>query len=905
MYFVGSGVLANDVFASCLIKGYRHPMSKTGKDVEDYEIKGIGEGCWAQIAEWWNRIHIPLPYIPKLYTFLKWSFLVIIAVCTALVGFFQSFLVSTVYMLRAKYFIFRVVNDDLDWRWRILEYAGINAILAFLCTFTLYVISPAASGSGIPDVKAFLNGVESPAFKQFFTVKTFIAKVLASALGVSSGMAMGKEGPMLHAGSILAVIMGGNKWMQQQMESLSHWGVYTYNKELRDLVAIGAACGVTTAFKSPVGGVMFAMEISTRWRKDLTTRCFLACAITIVVVQAAILICNGYGECYELKYGSLIFFNQQYPAHFEQIWAAAILAVIGGYVSCLFTSFNTWICLVRKKWSKIMWARMLEVVCISIGTSIVFYILPTIGSCRPCTNQYIGMGNCIMGSGTEFQTFNGYHCSHLYNSSNYYNDMAVLVFNPQGFKLQALFTAPSNYRENDSSATHSFTIASLLVYGGMYWFLAAVTYGAFIPSGLFTPSLILGGCLGRAFAEILILMGVPNVDVGMYALLGAGAFMGGLMRMVSAMAMILMEMTTSPQQLPFLMMVLVIAKQVGDHFNYGVFEHQMMLKGLQFVGIDDMGSDKIKKEKISARDVMSKNMRSKTLYCLESGAVLETALEVNKNLGAFPVTTVPEDESNSASGDFLGLISRANVMTLLEQYGRESDCIDLTQKVEIAPVTIPPNMPLPFIYRIVQGEGFNYVPVVRYHGCLEGVVSREELVDIQNQKLDDFHLKDQIDRMNADLEAGQILGSMHLGDNIHAARFKEGMRDITQGMLNIMKNPVKATKDFLEEEGDKDEDQKEFFLTEAHGKSVFVQPAGNRHTGIPPAVESAASKAFIPTAEHQSEASPLLLEINPGAVAEVPLSQAPASNEMTPLLSRADQRLQSSNHDVHNVDRNK
>ena len=31
---------------------------------------------------------------------------------------------------------------------------------------------------------------------------------------------------------------------------------------------------------------------------------------------------------------------------------------------------------------------------------------------------------------------------------------------------------------------------------------------------------------------------------------------------------------------------------------------------------------------------------------------------------------------------------------------------------------------------------------------VQGVVGRQELVDIQNKKLDDFHLKDTIDRMN-------------------------------------------------------------------------------------------------------------------------------------------------------------
>jgi hypothetical protein len=50
--------------------------------------------------------------------------------------------------------------------------------------------------------------------------------------------------------------------------------------------------------------------------------------------------------------------------------------------------------------------------------------------------------------------------------------------------------------------------------------------------------------------------------------LPAAAFLGGVMRMSASMCLILMEMTGAPGTLPFLMAVLVIAKGVGDRFNY-------------------------------------------------------------------------------------------------------------------------------------------------------------------------------------------------------------------------------------------------------------------------------------------------------------------------------------------------
>ncbi len=72
------------------------------------------------------------------------------------------------------------------------------------------------------------------------------------------------------------------------------------------------------------------------------------------------------------------------------------------------------------------------------------------------------------------------------------------------------------------------------------------------------------------------------------------------------------------------------------------------------------------------------------------------------------------------------------------------------------------------------------VPVIRTHGPLEGIVSRTELVEVQDKKLDEFHLKDQIDKMTEDLDRGHIIESMNLTGNIHATKFKKFIKNPVQ-----------------------------------------------------------------------------------------------------------------------------
>ena len=47
---------------------------------DEVDMSALSDGWWSKLEQWWDRVHIPLPYIPKVYTLLKWSFLIIIAV---------------------------------------------------------------------------------------------------------------------------------------------------------------------------------------------------------------------------------------------------------------------------------------------------------------------------------------------------------------------------------------------------------------------------------------------------------------------------------------------------------------------------------------------------------------------------------------------------------------------------------------------------------------------------------------------------------------------------------------------------------------------------------------------------------------------------------------------------------
>lgn len=107
--------------------------------------------------------------------------------------------------------------------------------------WTVEYFAPAASGSGMSEVKAVLARVPMP-----LNLRIAIVKLIGSILVLGAGMPLGREGPTVQIGAALAA-------------QLSRW-VPTSPDHRRQLLAAGAGAGLAAAFNAPIAGVLFVIE---------------------------------------------------------------------------------------------------------------------------------------------------------------------------------------------------------------------------------------------------------------------------------------------------------------------------------------------------------------------------------------------------------------------------------------------------------------------------------------------------------------------------------------------------------------------------------------------------------------------------------------------------------------------
>ncbi|CAF2966563.1 unnamed protein product [Rotaria sp. Silwood2] len=410
--------------------------------------------------------------------------------------------------------------------------------------------APYASGSGIPEIKTILSGF---IMYGYLGKWTFFIKSIGMIFATSAGLIVGKEGPFVHISCCC-----GNLFSKL-------FPKYGHNEaRKREILSAAAATGVSVAFGAPIGGILFGLEeISYYFPYKTLWRTFFCCMIGALVVRTI----NPYGNGHEI----------QFPVEYNVPWATfevvpfICLGIIGGLWGTLFIKTNIrW--LKYKKTSRIGQYPRAEVIILTLITAIICYPNLYLRLTMPELIRRL-VGQCRVDDHMDL--------------CDYERDKPIGTATA---KLYAALAGPGIHRAIWQLFWALIVQITLIVF----------TIGTKIPSGLIIPSISIGAIAGRLIGiiteqiafrnqHLAILRhecGVSNehcVTPGLYAVVGACAFLGGVSRMTVSLVVIMSEVTGGLSYIVPLMVTALAAKWVGDAFGEGIYEENVKLSGYPYL----------------------------------------------------------------------------------------------------------------------------------------------------------------------------------------------------------------------------------------------------------------------------------------------------------------------------------
>ncbi|MNJ96796.1 H(+)/Cl(-) exchange transporter ClcA [compost metagenome] len=191
-----------------------------------------------------------------------------------------------------------------------------TAPLALLVSFLLgHFFSKEALGSGIPQVIAAvdLSSENHPFLRKLLSFPMLLIKIIGSCLCVLGGGVTGREGPTLQVSTAIFY----------QLSRL--WPKGLPQPKLPAVILAGGAAGLASAFNTPLGGIVFAIEeLSKAHISAVRTAVFQAVIIAGLLAQ---LFLGNYIYLGDTQFGT-------FP--FRVLWHTIIIAALVGVVGGLF-----------------------------------------------------------------------------------------------------------------------------------------------------------------------------------------------------------------------------------------------------------------------------------------------------------------------------------------------------------------------------------------------------------------------------------------------------------------------------------------------------------------------------------------------------------------------------------------
>ncbi|XP_076336973.1 H(+)/Cl(-) exchange transporter 5-like isoform X1 [Tachypleus tridentatus] len=581
-----------------------------------------------------------------------------------------------------------------------------SLVFAGLAVLLVRTFAPYACGSGIPEIKTILSGF---IIRGYLGKWTLVIKSVGMILAVSSGLSLGKEGPLVHVACCIGNIFS---------YLFPKYGKNEAKK--REILSAASAAGVSVAFGAPIGGVLFSLEevsyyfpLKTLWRSFF-------CALVAAFILRSI---NPFGNDH------LVMFYMDYSRNwiFVELIPFIILGILGGLIGTIFIKGNIMWCNYRKQ-SVLGKYPITEVLVISLITAIISF-----------PNMYTRM-----------------------NSS----DLIKLLFSQCGV---ADISPLCDYNRNFTNVNSRIEIAEagagvhrslgLLTLALIFKLCITVfTFGIKVPTGLFIPSLVMGAIMGRMigigmeqlayhYPYLWVFQGACStgencLSPGLYAMVGAAACLGGVTRMTVSLVVIMFELTGSVKYIVPLMAAVMASKWVGDAFGRrGIYDAHINLNGYPY-----MDSKEEYIYTALAADIMTPRRNESPLCVITQDTMtvddVENILKSTDHNG-FPV--IISQESQYLVGFVLRkdlTLALANVKKTQEGVVGESHvlftshssqsslgppAVKLRKILDMAPITITDQTPVETVIDMFCKLGLRQVLVI-HNGRLLGIITKKDVL---------------------------------------------------------------------------------------------------------------------------------------------------------------------------------
>ncbi len=441
---------------------------------------------------------------------------------------------------------------DNTW-WNIALIAS-PALAMVLVSWITKVFAPEVQGHGVPEVITAVarhDGVIRP--------QVAIVKIIASGITIGTGGSAGREGPIVQIGSALGSTFG-------QLFKMSA-------KNIKVLVAAGAAAGISATFNAPLSGVIFASEVIIgTFAVESLTPIVLASVLADVVQQHV-------GEhrlnpaFQDLEY--------QFAGAWIQLPSYLALGLVAGIASAIFIKLLYGIEDLSQKWFPIWWKRSL----------ILGLLVGLFGACYPTSppvlskeaeaeiEEHHALLPPILGVGYGVVE----HSLHLSIAGKDHENLESAIKvdpkdaeSPLQFNFNPFETLFRVEPEKEVDLPRDRLFAELLWLAPLVLLkpiATSMTLSGGGSGGVFAPSLFLGATLGASFGLILNIW-APDYchSPGVYAIVGMAAVVAGTTQATISSILIVYEMTGQNELILPIMaaagMASVVAKRIDPESIY-------------------------------------------------------------------------------------------------------------------------------------------------------------------------------------------------------------------------------------------------------------------------------------------------------------------------------------------------